>query len=111
MLKKILFCLCIFINFISSTGSIYANNIAQTDINSNYKNFNTEQKNNTNIKRLYRSRTDREIAGVCGGLAKYFEVDPVFIRLAWVLIVLFGVTGILFYIIAWIIMPLEPVNI
>lgn len=108
MLKNILFCLCAFMNFIFSSCNIYANNIDQTNININYKNYNTEQKNNPSIKRLYRSRTDRVIFGVCGGLAKYFEIDPVVIRLAWILLIIFAGTGILFYIIAWLIMPLEP---
>ena len=60
------------------------------------------------MKRLYRSRTDKKIAGVCGGLAKYFDVDPVIIRLLWILFVLFGGAGIILYIIAWIVVPLEP---
>lgn len=60
-------------------------------------------------KRLYRSRKDRVIAGVCGGIADYFNVDPVLIRLIFVLIFFLGF-GILFlvYIIAWIIVPLAP---
>jgi len=59
-------------------------------------------------KRVYRSRTDRKIAGVCGGLAKYFDIDPVIIRLFWVLLLLLGGTGFILYIIAWIVIPLEP---
>ncbi|MFA5075487.1 MAG: PspC domain-containing protein [Candidatus Babeliales bacterium] len=60
------------------------------------------------MEKLYRSRTDKKIAGVCGGLAKYFDVDPVIIRLVWLLFVLFGGSGLIIYIIAWIIIPLEP---
>ncbi len=60
------------------------------------------------MKRLYRSRTDKKIAGVCGGIAKYFDVDPVFIRLCWILIALLGGSGIILYIVAWIIIPLDP---
>jgi phage shock protein C len=58
----------------------------------------------SNVKKLYRSRTDRMIAGVCGGFGEYFNVDPTIIRLVWALLGLSG-TGILAYIIAWIIMP------
>jgi phage shock protein C len=60
------------------------------------------------IKRLYRSRTERIIAGVCGGIGEYFEVDPTLIRLLWVIFVLLGGSGIIGYIIAWIIIPEEP---
>jgi phage shock protein C len=60
------------------------------------------------MKRVYRSRTDRKIAGVCGGLAQYFDIDPVIIRLCWILFVLLGGTGIIIYIIAWFVIPLEP---
>jgi phage shock protein C len=59
-------------------------------------------------KRLYRSRKQRIIAGVCGGIAEYFGIDPVLIRLAWVLFCLAGGAGVLFYIIAWIIIPPAP---
>jgi phage shock protein C len=58
-------------------------------------------------KRLYRSRTDRIIWGVCGGLAKYLDLDPIIIRLAFVFITLAGGAGILAYIIMAIIVPLE----
>lgn len=60
------------------------------------------------MKRLYRSRTDRKIAGVCGGIANYFEVDPTLVRLLWILFCLLGGAGIILYIIAVIIIPLEP---
>lgn len=60
------------------------------------------------MKRLYRSRTDNKIAGVCGGLAQYFDVDPVIIRLIWIFFIFLGGSGIILYIIAWIIVPLEP---
>lgn len=59
------------------------------------------------IKRLYRSKHDKVIAGVCGGLGEYFEIDPVIIRLLWILFVLLWGVGILLYIIAWIIIPLQ----
>ncbi len=58
-------------------------------------------------KRLTRSRTDRRIGGVCGGLGKYFEVDPTLIRLAFALTFVFAGTGLLLYLILWIVLPLE----
>ena len=59
-------------------------------------------------KRLYRSVTDKMLAGVCGGLAEYFAIDPVIVRLIFVLAVIFGGSGILAYIILWIIIPQKP---
>jgi len=59
-------------------------------------------------KKLYRSRTNKMIAGVCGGLGDYFELDPTLIRLGTVVMVLAAGAGILAYLIAWIIVPLEP---
>lgn len=59
-------------------------------------------------KKLYRSVTDKMIGGVCGGLAEYFEIDPVLVRLIFVLAVIFGGSGILAYIILWIIVPQKP---
>lgn len=58
--------------------------------------------------RLYRSRSDRMLAGVAGGIAKYFNVDPTLVRLLFVLFALAGGPGLLVYIILWIIMPIEP---
>ncbi|MFT8888777.1 MAG: PspC domain-containing protein [Ethanoligenens sp.] len=59
-------------------------------------------------KRLYRSRTQRMLAGVCGGIAEYFNVDPTLIRLAWVVFCFIGGSGILAYIIAAIVVPENP---
>ena len=59
------------------------------------------------IKRLYRSRNERIIAGVCGGFGEYFNIDPTIIRLIWVLLAFSG-AGIIAYIIAWIIIPEKP---
>jgi len=56
-------------------------------------------------KKLYRSQTDRKIAGVCGGIAEYFDIDPTLVRLGWILFLFAGGSGILAYIIAWIVMP------
>ena len=59
-------------------------------------------------KRLYRSKKDKMLAGVCGGLAEYFDVDPSLVRLATVLLCLYAGTGLLVYIIAAIIIPEDP---
>ena len=59
-------------------------------------------------KRLCRSRTDRKIAGVCGGIATYFGIDPVIPRLIWVVFALAAGTGLLAYIICWLVVPQEP---
>jgi phage shock protein C len=59
-------------------------------------------------KRLYRSRTDRKVAGVCGGIGRYFGVDPVVFRIVWVLLILGMGAGLLAYLICWLIIPLEP---
>ncbi len=59
-------------------------------------------------KRLYRSGRNRILGGVCGGIGEYFGVDPVMIRLLWVLFSLVCGSGILAYIIAWIIIPRNP---
>jgi phage shock protein PspC (stress-responsive transcriptional regulator) len=62
-------------------------------------------------RRLTRSRTDRKIAGVCGGLAEYFGVDAAPIRLLWVILsILCGavIGGVIAYAIAWLIIPRPP---
>lgn len=58
-------------------------------------------------KRLYRSRKERILGGVCGGLGNYFNVDPVFIRLICAVLFFLGGIGLLAYILAWIIVPEE----
>jgi phage shock protein PspC (stress-responsive transcriptional regulator) len=62
----------------------------------------------TETKRLYRSRTQRMIGGVCGGLANYLNADPTLIRLLMVLFALAGGPGLIAYLILWIVVPLEP---
>ena len=57
-------------------------------------------------KRLYRSPTERRIAGICGGLAEYFNVDPVLVRVIFVLLLLSGV-GFFAYIILWLVLPVR----
>jgi len=59
-------------------------------------------------RRLYRSQTNKVFAGVCGGLAEYLNVDATVIRLVWVLLTLFGGSGIILYIIAFFIVPERP---
>jgi phage shock protein C len=62
-------------------------------------------------RRLYRSRKDRMIVGVCGGLGEYFNVDPTIIRVLFVALVVLGVgSGLLIYIIMAIIMPEKPLD-
>ena len=59
-------------------------------------------------KQLYRSRTNRKIAGVCGGLGEYMNLDPTIIRVIWVLLILCAGTGLLAYLIAALIIPENP---
>lgn len=58
-----------------------------------------------NMKKLVRSKTDRKLLGVCGGIAEYFRVDPAFIRLGFVLFAVLVGNGFLAYVIAALIMP------
>ena len=55
-----------------------------------------------------RSRTDEKIAGVCGGFAEYLEIDVTLVRLIWLAALFLGGWGLIAYIVAWIVMPLEP---
>ncbi|MFO8059591.1 MAG: PspC domain-containing protein [Bacillota bacterium] len=59
------------------------------------------------MKRLLRSRRERMLGGVCGGLAEYLAADPTVIRLVWVLLSLMWGAGIMLYLAAWIIVPEE----
>ncbi len=61
-----------------------------------------------NAKKLYRSRKNYMIAGICGGLGEYFDVDPTIVRLVLLCSVLLAGTGILFYLIGWIVIPVDP---
>ena len=60
--------------------------------------------------RIYKSSRDKVLAGVCGGVAEYFNIDPVIVRLIWVIATLAGGAGLLVYIIAAIIMPQDGEN-
>lgn len=59
-------------------------------------------------KKLYRSRRDRILAGVCGGFAAYLNVDPTIVRVAWILLSIPGLIGVIVYILAWILVPENP---
>jgi phage shock protein C len=59
-------------------------------------------------RKLYRSRTDRKLAGVCGGLAQYFNLDATLIRVAFVVLTLLGFAGPILYLALWIVVPEEP---
>ena len=65
-------------------------------------------KENIMEKKLYRSKVDKKICGVCGGLAEYLNVDPTVIRLLWVLATLFVGCGLLAYIVAALVVPENP---
>ncbi|HHT69886.1 MAG TPA: PspC domain-containing protein [Firmicutes bacterium] len=58
-------------------------------------------------KRLYRSR-DRKLGGVCGGIAEYLGTDPTVIRLIWVLLSLLYGSGLIVYLVCWIVIPEYP---
>jgi phage shock protein PspC (stress-responsive transcriptional regulator) len=60
------------------------------------------------MKRLYRSRTNSTIGGVCGGIGEYFNVDPTFVRIIAVLLFFAKGVGLLAYIVGWIIIPQRP---
>jgi phage shock protein C len=59
-------------------------------------------------RKLMRSRTDEKIAGVCGGFAEYLEIDSTLVRLIWLAALFLGGWGFIADIVAWIVMPLEP---
>ncbi|HSV85164.1 MAG TPA: PspC domain-containing protein [Levilinea sp.] len=59
-------------------------------------------------QRLYRSIDERMFAGVCGGLGKFFGLDPTIVRLVFVILALMGGPGILIYIVMWVVVPDEP---
>lgn len=60
------------------------------------------------MKRLYRSKKQRILGGVCGGIANHLDVDVTLVRLLWVLALLVGGAALIAYIVAWIIIPEEP---
>ncbi len=62
------------------------------------------------MKKLYRSKTERMVSGVCGGIAVYLNVDPTIVRLVWALVSIFSaaVPGVLLYVVCSLIVPEEP---
>lgn len=56
-------------------------------------------------KRLSRSRSDRKLAGVCGGIAEFLGWDPTLVRVLWIVLTMLGGSGILIYLILWVAMP------
>jgi phage shock protein C len=59
-------------------------------------------------RKLYRSKTNRKLAGVCGGLAQYFNIDATLIRVLFVVLAVLGGSGLVLYLALWIIVPNEP---
>ncbi|GAJ18959.1 unnamed protein product, partial [marine sediment metagenome] len=59
-------------------------------------------------KRVYRSRKDCMIAGICGGIAEYFDIDPTLVRIIAVLTIFLNGLGLIAYVIAWILIPQNP---
>ena len=70
--------------------------------------LNKNRKEENAMKKIYKSQTDRKIAGVCGGIAEYFNIDSTLVRLLWVLFVLMAGSGLLAYLICAIIIPDDP---
>ena len=59
-------------------------------------------------KKLYRSKKDQKLAGVCSGIAEYFHIDPTIVRLIWALFVLCAGSGVLLYIVCALVIPEKP---
>lgn len=60
------------------------------------------------VKRLYRSGNERILGGVCGGIGEHFNIDPTIVRLLWILFIFAYGIGLIFYFIAWFIIPRNP---
>jgi phage shock protein C len=59
-------------------------------------------------RKLYRSKANRQIAGVCGGLAEFFNVDTTLVRVLFVVLAVLGGSGLVLYVAMWIIVPEQP---
>ena len=59
-------------------------------------------------KKLYRSTDNRWLAGVCGGLAKHFDIDPTLVRVIFIVLALIGLGGVIIYLLLWVLVPQEP---
>ncbi len=70
----------------------------------------SETNNKQSVKKLYLSKDDKKILGVCGGIAEYFEVDSTLVRVAWILVSVAtgGFPGVIGYFIAGMVMPNRP---
>lgn len=79
-------------------------NVTGDTSNKNYANFDSS-------RTLYRSRTDRKMSGVCGGIGEYFAIDPTLVRIAWVVGSIFsgGFPGVILYIVMAVIVPETPI--
>ena len=68
---------------------------------------------NDDIKRLYRSRAECKISGVCGGMGLYFHIDPTVVRIAWIAVTLMTglLPGVVAYVISRFVVPLEPLPV
>jgi phage shock protein C len=60
--------------------------------------------------KLYRSKTEKMIAGVCGGLGEYFSIDPTLVRLLFAIGAILGGPGVIIYLIMWIVVPVRPTD-
>jgi phage shock protein C len=69
---------------------------------------NQTKKGGNMTKRLYRSKKEKMIGGVCGGIGEYFEIDPVLVRILFIISLFFWGSGVLAYIVCWIIIPEQP---
>jgi phage shock protein C len=67
-----------------------------------------ERQRHAETRKLYRSRSNRQVAGVCGGLAQYFNLDATLIRILFVVLAVLGGSGLVLYVAMWIIVPSEP---
>ena len=63
---------------------------------------------NIMVKKLYRITHNKKVAGVCSGIADYFDIDPTLVRLGWIMAICCCGSGLLAYIIAWIVIPEQP---
>lgn len=59
-------------------------------------------------KKLYRSKTEKKIAGVCGGMAKFLNIDVTIVRLIWALVSVFAGAGLIAYLVCALVIPEEP---
>jgi len=88
-------------DYLSEDESIHQESAKEETLTEEERNWYNYSKS----KRLYRDETDAVVGGVCSGLAYYVNIDPILIRIAFVILTLAGGSGILFYIILWIVIP------